>query len=327
MGTGKAIHRLAGRHVRLVWIQNQKRQTGDPYASGDSHWLMGLDSEDGLNARPLLQRPANYSRPFLAPDGRTVLFSRKTTIARADGKRDIASEIHGIDWMAKDDRTLSSGYAVAMWKEPRTGVCWVYALRDFEPATRPEFEGRQLVRFPIDQPRKVEVVWHGAPLSPDNIQLALDGSSACAAAPWPEVCRVRLDDLQPQRVVLGRGCWPSLAPDGSGLMWCFQEDHRRVLLFDAQNRSSGAIDLAASAGLAKGTVYHPRWSNNARFIVFTGPYNDAEGQPTTTAKGGLTAEVYLARLDPGRRRIEGVVRVTQNNLGDNYPDAWIDPAP
>ena len=109
-------------------------------------------------------------------------------------------------------------------------------------------------------------------------------------------------------------------------MWCFQEDHRRVALFDAQNQSAGEIDLAAAAGLANGTVYHPRWSNNARFIVFTGPYNDAKDQPTTTAKGGLTAEVYLARLDPGLRRIQSVVRVTQNALGDNYPDAWIDPA-
>ncbi len=71
-------------------------------------------------------------------------------------------------------------------------------------------------------------------------------------------------------------------------------------------------------------MFHPRWSNHPRFFAITGPYKSGKSGSTIRGGGGRSAEVYLGRFDAALQKVEAWVEVTDNELGDSFPDLWIE---
>jgi hypothetical protein len=121
----------------------------------------------------------------------------------------------------------------------------------------------------------------------------------------------------------GRGCWPSLAPDNSGLLWIFEGAHRNVFLSLPGGKEPWEVALDNAPGAAGFEVYHPRWSNHVRFMTMTGPYRGRKVGANRIRSGGQAVEVYVGRFDGSFSRIEQWVQITHNERTDLYPDVWI----
>ena len=318
------IEKLTGAHTRVVWAQYQKPKSAEPYSNASSHFLMGLDSKDGLGAHPILAVNGNYSRPLITSDGEAILFSDKR-LSRDDKNNKVYNPIIQLtDWKGTAPKTLAEGYAVDTWRDPASGTEWVYAVRDFVSSTRIAIEAKKMVRFQLNDPSKEELVWDQTAVSPDNIQLSRDGSRASGQFPWPNVGQFLLGQNKDFKKLI-TGCWPSLSPDNSQISWGLDGEHREATFFADDGAKTWTVKLNSHPELAKGEIYHPRWTNHPRFITLTGPYlgEMVAGQGSVIGKGGLTADVYIGKFSEKLDAFEGWVCVDKNALGDAYPDVWI----
>jgi len=83
------------------------------------------------------------------------------------------------------------------------------------------------------------------------------------------------------------------------------------------------VNINDAPGFDGAEVFHPRWTNHPRVLAISGPYN--QGGANQARTGGPQVEVYLGRFSEDYADVERWVRVTENAVGDSYPDAWIDP--
>jgi hypothetical protein len=314
----------------VVWSHHLGTGSADPYLNGSSHQLHGLDTRDGRGMRVILAKKANYGRPLLTPDGNRILFTRKKIDKNAAGIKTFDLSIMSTDWSGAEPQTVAEGYALDVWKDPASGRDWVYAARDVPPTHRISWAAKQLVRFPLEAPGQVEIVWDQTLISPDNTQLSADGRRASGQAPWPHGGQFLLESAKPAFWPTQIGCWAGMAPDNSYLSWMLDGNHRQLnLTATAPEKKTWSLEFKAIPSLAKGEIYHPRWSNHPRFIALTGPYiaergTDSDGDATSViGKGGRTAEVVIAKLNPTVTGFEGSVTLTQNEATDAYPDLWI----
>ena len=179
------IESFAGGHVKLVWTQTAAAGECDTFATSNRLLLMGLDTRDGRGERKVLEKTANYSRPLLSPDGATILFTDKGVTR--DGKvKSFDPVIYLTDWTGRAPERIQEGYACDIWRDPKTGRDWVYAVTGLEPTPQLALLGNRLVRFPLKDPSTVEVVLENTPVCPDNIQLSRSGRGMSAQAPWPK---------------------------------------------------------------------------------------------------------------------------------------------
>ena len=300
--------RLGPGHTRVVWVQDTGNGT-DFNGTGTQLVLMGLDSKDGRGERLILSAVSNYAKPLITPAGDQIIFSNRH-------KR----SVYAVHWDGTGLRRLAGGFALEVWRDPGTGVEWVYAGTD-EADTRAT-SYHQVRRHRIDDPGEGELVWDRSPVSEDNFQLSADGRRASGVFPWPNV---GLADLVSHSwTKLGEGCWAALSPGGPGLLWYFDGTHRNLTLVDTESDERWRIRINDAPGIDGFEVYHPRWSNHPRFFTMTGPY--AVGDASNKIRdGGGRVEVYLGRFGEGFRTIEAWTQVTRNGRADFYPDAWIDP--
>lgn len=319
------VEALTGARTRVVWSQHQKTKAADPYSHSESALLFALDTGDGRGARPLFSKQGNYYRPLISPDGATIVYTVKDVIKDAQGRKTYKTDIVRTDFEGTPPAPLAEGCAVDVWSDPRDGAAWVYAVRDYVPSEFISIQARQLVRFPLADPAKVEIVWDKTPISPDNIQLSRDGTRASGQFPWPHSGRLLMkpDAKESAFVKLLTGCWPSMAPDDSGVSWVLDGAHKHATVFDADGSRSWTLDLSRAPGIDGSEIYHPRWTNHPRFITLTGPYRGEKDGTSTIGKGGLTSEVYIGKLNEKLDGFEGWASLTSNALGDNYPDVWI----
>ncbi|WP_075090275.1 hypothetical protein [Verrucomicrobium spinosum] len=120
------------------------------------------------------------------------------------------------------------------------------------------------------------------------------------------------------------GCWTAYAPDNSGLSWVFDGEHKSVTMYADDGAKAWSLKFNDAPGVKGREMYHPRWTNHARFITLTGPYSkEKNSSGNVINKGGGTAEIYLGKLSPGADKVESWLRVTQDKQGDAYPDVWI----
>jgi hypothetical protein len=140
--------------------------------------------------------------------------------------------------------------------------------------------------------------------------------------PWPEGGVAQLPNQSWTR--LGYGCWAALAPDNSYLYWLLDDSHRNLYMTDRSGGNGRTININNAPGIDGWEVYHPRWSNHPRIMVMTGPYKVGSGT-NRIAGGGPEVEIYIGRFNDNFTAIESWRRVTNNNLGDFYPDVWISP--
>ena len=300
--------RLGPGHTRVVWVQDTGDGT-DFNSTGTQLVLMGLDSEDGRGEHAILSTVSNYAKPLITPAGDQIVFSNRPE-----------RSVYVVHWDGTGLRRLAGGFALEVWRDPGTGVDWVYAGTG--EADTQAISYHQVRRHRIDDPGEGELVWDRSPVSEDNFQLSADGRHASGVFPWPNV---GLADLVSHRWdKLGEGCWTALSPDGRGLLWYFDGTHRNLTLVDTESDERWRIRISDAPGIDGFEVYHPRWSNHPRFLTMTGPY--AVGDASNKIRGGGgRVEVYLGQFGEDFRTIEAWTQVTHNERADFYPDAWIDP--
>jgi len=324
----RQVEALTGAHTRAVWSHHLGTGTPDPFCNGASHQLHGLDTQDGLGVRILIEKKGNFSRPLITPDGDTILFTRKivTRPKEGDATKIFDMTIMVTDWKGAPPRELAPGYGLDVWKDPATQKLWVYAAQDVPPTHRTSWAANKLVRFRLDDPSSMETVWDQTQISPDNTQLSADGTRASGQAPWPHGGQFLFSSAGHSFMPTVTGCWSGMAPDNSYLSWMLDGNHRMVTLFTAApEKKTWTLKFSSLAGLEKGEIYHPRWTNHARYVALTGPYIAERGGEAGSiiSKGGRTAEVVIAKLNPTATKFEGSVTLTQNDSTDAYPDVWI----
>lgn len=305
-GPGAEVRALTGAPTRVVWVQSDGT---DPRAAGDQLVLMGLDTHDGKGERVILSDRRSYVKPLLTPRGNRIVFSSRVVPG--------PPEIFIVNWDGTGLRTLAAGFALAVWENPADESAWVYVGTD---NTKHDFA--TVTRFPIDAPDKRELVWNASLVSMDNFQVSADGRHAAGLFPWPHA---GIADLRQGTVKrLGEGCWTSLTRARGPLLWYFDGAHRNVTMVDVGTDKRWMVNINDAPGFDGAEVYHPRWTNHARFFAISGPYN--QGGPNQARTGGPQVEVYLGRFSADFSRVEAWARVTSNSGGDSYPDVWIDVA-
>ena len=321
------IESLTGAPTRAVWSHHIGTGTPDPFCNGASHQLQGIDTRDGQGVRLLLSKKSNYSRPLITPDGIRILYTRKlVTRSKADNNvKDFDMTIMATDWQGAEPVEITPGYALDIWQDPATGHQWVYAARDVPPTYRTSWAAKKLIRFRLDKPTTIETVWDQTEISPDNTQLSADGKRASGQAPWPHGGQYLFEASGNSFLPTVTGCWSGMAPDNSYVSWMLDGNHRMVTLFTAApQKKTWLLKFSELTGLEKGEIYHPRWTNHARFVTLTGPYlAERGGEGSIISKGGRTAEVVIAKLNATATGFEGSVTLTKDNHTDAYPDVWI----
>ncbi|MBI2440944.1 MAG: hypothetical protein HYV35_06180 [Lentisphaerae bacterium] len=298
------LRTLTTEKIRAVWCQDIG-DGADAGAEGVHLRLMGYDSEDGRGERAILAKPANYAKPLLTPRGERIVFSNPRE-----------QKIYVVNFDGSGLRAFSDGFALAVWEDPLNGNEWVYAGTAVSNSTALEHIRRQL----LNQASVSEPVWDRTLLDIDNFQLSADGRRASGSYPWPACGLLELPNGAAEK--FGDGCWPSLAPDNSYLLWFFDGAHRNLTLCATTNGRRWVIHLAQAPGIEGFEVYHPRWSSHPRFMAMTGPYKEGEGDNRIRG-GGAGVEIHLGRFSPDFQNIEQWVQLTHNTNADFSPDVWI----
>ncbi len=309
--TAESVEALTDARTRVVWVADHGDQR-DVFARSSERQLklMGYDSRDGMGVRPIIDTLSNYSKPLFTPDGRRVVFS--------DFHEMIVSVV---DFDGENRRELAPGMGLAVWRDPESGVDWVYVGR--ERVDRRGHPYAEVYRFPLDSPEEEELVWNRRPVGLDNFQLSADGTRAAGVYPWPDAGVADLVNGSWTR--LGNGCWPSLAPDNSYLFWFFEGNHRDLEMFDTRTDRRWTTRINTSPAMDGHPVYHPRWSNHPRFIALTGPYTRRQGHSFIRG-GGPDVEIHVGRFNESFTEIEEWVQVTDNEQANFIPDVWVESA-
>ena len=289
------------------------RDAPQKYGNGNRFLLMGLDSRDGRGARRLLKGLGSYYRPLLTPDGKRIVFT--------DTKR---GGVHVVNWDGSGLRRVASGIAGAVWQD-RNGTVWVYGKSSSQGYTYGvvgENDRRKLgpvIRYPLDDPRRVETVWsksHGEITNPGNLQLSADGDAGSMTMPWPASGVAGFPDRVWSQHA--NGCWPSIAPDHSYVSWTFDGSHRVLGMWNPFSSRAWKIDLSRAPGISGGRVYHPRWSNHAGFMTFTGPYTD-DGHMVRP-----WPDIYIGKFRADLSGMDAYVNVTRSDCPELFPDLWVE---
>ncbi|PHR24442.1 MAG: hypothetical protein COA36_15495 [Desulfotalea sp.] len=311
---GKTLGEWTGHHSRLVWVQDQG-DGADTFAQGKQLSLYGYDSQDGQGERLLTQGVNNYFKPMLSPNGQQVIYSDRR-----------AREMFVLDWASGEVTKLGSGVAVAVWQDPKPSLflrrktVWVYCFSGLQPENK-YGTAQPLYRFPLHDPKKKELIWDKTNMAWSNVQLSRDGEVLAGLFPWPYGGVVQTETKAFRRY--GRGCWTSLSPDNSKLLWIFDGLHRNVQIHDVKSGNSWKLNINNGPGINGFEVYHPRWSNHPRYFVITGPYENGDGG-NRIGGGGDKVEVYVGRLDEKAKRVQDWIKVTNNSRADFYPDLWVE---
>ncbi|MFM8582469.1 MAG: hypothetical protein ACKOFW_13315, partial [Planctomycetaceae bacterium] len=305
---GATLEQFTGGHTRVVWVQDQSPASSDTLARGRRLRLLGLDSRDGRGERPLRPGTAGYAKPLLTPDGASVIWSDHST-----------GKVHVLDWQTGQSKELCPGFALDTWADPVTSLQWVCVATRAAP--RADFVYRDVRRVRLDQPQVEVPLWNQTPVGPDNFQLSADGLFAAGEFPWPHAGVADLSrGTWSSRAT---GCWAGLAPDNSGLVAVFDGPHRNWQLQGENTDRSWKVPLDGGKGLSGHEVFHPRWSNDPRFVILSGPYL-RPGKVNVISGGGPQVELHIGRFAAQFDRIEGWWQVTHNQRGDFHPDLWVE---
>lgn len=306
---------MTGTHVKLVWARGVGGHT-DLFCNGNEMQLWGLDTDDPRGIRQIVAETGSFYRPMVTPDGRGIVFTKKN--GRKKGNQwHFDPSIWWVDWEGKSERRIGSGNAVDVWQDPKTKEVWVYAT-DLLPTVHASMEGSRIERFLLESPEKREPVWDDSKVGTDNLQLSGDGTVMSCLFPWPKVGLINL--RKGSKRIYDNGCWPSVAPDASRLMWVFDGQHENLRMFADGGDKKWKVRISDAPGANGHEMYHPRWSNHPRYFAVTGPYTGK----TVGTSGGGEVEIYAGRFDERFRSVEAWVKVTDDGRGDFYPDLWLD---
>lgn len=300
------VQAFAGARTKAVWCRQAEGPGDDVFGRGNQLQLWGYDSGDGRGERIVLDAVTNYHRPMITPKGDRIVFN------------DLPGRVvKVVRWDGSGPQTLTRGTAADVWIDPATGIEWVYMMaQEVE-----EFHSGPVSRFQLDNPAVSELVLDRQDVTWDNFQLSADGTRASGQFPHPRAGYVTLPNGG--ETVLGKGCWTSMAPDNSYLSWIFDGPHRNLHLFAPDGRH-WKVAIHGAPGVAGYEVYHPRWSNHARYFAMTGPYKIGPMGRNLIASGGGAVDVYLGRFSPDFTAVEDWLKLTGSDQADFFPDLWIE---
>ena len=304
---------------RLVWAQDHGNQQ-DVFVKGKQIKLMGFDSRTGKEQaiHPSLNC---YSKPLLSSDGQTVVYSDRI-------KNKVFTLPFSSTGKPVEPTFLCEGYAADTWLDPETKIDYAIVASKPGPGNNLPSWG-ELHRVPIhagqgggakQNAAKSSLVWNGHPTMINNFQLSRDGKLASGQFPWP---KGGVANLETQRwYFMDRGCWSSMMPDNSYVMWMFDGLHRNLYLQNAITREKWMINIHQAPGIDGFEAYHPRWSNHPSYFCFTGPFREGPGANKIKA-GGKAIEIYLGTFSADFKRMESVKKITSNPYADFFPDLWV----
>ena len=300
---GATVEKFTGGHTRVVWLTDL--YNNDTFAERSALQLVGYDSRDGKGERIIWGDRANYYRPLITPDGQQIVISDKQ-----------ARKIYVIAWDGSGPRLLKEpGCATEVWRDPNTGRIWVYYQEDPNDSTKP------VSRFPIDEPAKVETVWSSSVIEAlPSFQLSRDGKMAASTFPWPSSGVAELPEVAWRKH--RDGCWPAMAPDDSYISWTFDGAHRNLFMTRAGEKESWKVNISNAPGVNNFEVYHPRWSNDVRYMVMTGPYTSGDEKIKLWDRAD-GVEIYIGKFDKELRAMDGWLKLTDSRVGELFPDVWI----
>ena len=298
-----SVEEFPGGHTRGVWVTDAANK--DSFAERKNLQLVGYDSRDGKGERIICAEKANYYRPLITPDGERIVYSNRKTL-----------RIYVVKWDGSPPQLLKEpGCASEVWRDPETGKTWVYYQESLDDFTKP------VRRFPIDEPAKVETVWSSSIIEAlPSFQLSRDGKMAASTFPWPSSGVAELPNVAWRKH--RDGCWPAMAPDDSYLSWTFDGPHRNLFMTRAGEKNSWKINISKAPGVNDYEVYHPRWTNDVRYMVMTGPYTSGNKR-IKLWDGGDGVEIYLGKFNKEFRDIEAWFKLTTSKTGEFFPDVWI----
>ncbi len=292
--------------TRVTWIRDVGDGT-DFVSVGNQLLLMAYDSHDGRGERMLLETPAGYAKPMITPSGEEVIFS-----VRAE------ETVYAVRWDGSDLRRIADGFALAVWAEPETGAEWVYVGDDRGKGAKTTY--RKVYRYHLGD-RNRDLVWDARPVSDNGFQISADGRYAGGLFPWPHA---GVADLAAGTwKAMGEGCWTALAQDGRNVFWYFDGMHRNLNLVDLDTDDRWRVEINGAPGINGFEVYHPRWTNDSRYLVTTGPYTVGR-RDNKIRGGGNQVEVWLGRFSSDLSSVDHWRQITHNHFPDFYPDAWVD---
>ncbi len=318
--TSAALKELAdGRPVKLVWIQDAG-PTACTFSEKPTLKLMGFDTEDGLGERVILDELSQYSKPLITDDGTRVVYGdpSKGGIFIVDFKGGAPRKI------------LADASFMDVWEDPRDHVEWIYAS---EKVQRGGKEVSAIYRHRLDDPSVSELVWDKT----GCYHFMVNGDGRAASGGGDGGNSPQGVFFLPNRFFAQRagGCWPAMCPDDSLRSWVFTGNHRSIHFCFTTDRSgkgsSWGVRFDRAPGLEiKGNeeMYHPRWSNHPRFLTLTSPFSHwqwakEEGKIPNEVAAGV--EVYFGKFTEDFHDIERWVKVSHNERGDYWPDAWVKP--
>ncbi|MEM8954764.1 MAG: hypothetical protein AAGD22_11485 [Verrucomicrobiota bacterium] len=318
------VEAFTGARTRMVWTvyTNPDPDQHDPFVNGRSHQLWGMDTADGRGPHAILKEKSSYGRPLISADGERILFTYKEFEKDGSWKRNWKPMVYAVDWDGTNIVKLAPGYATDVWRDPRTGIQWVYAARDFQDTDRAATWAKEIVRFQLDDPEKVELIWDQTVVSPDNFQVSGDGLRAASLFPWPDMGVI--DMTKGEWTKYANGCWPSLAPDNSYLSWVFDGAHANLQMIKDGGKESWIVPINRSEFIRGRQVYHPRWSNHVRYYMFTGPYEQPKEGGNPITRGSRKSNVYIGKFNDRMDGEEATLRITSSSLPEYAPDLWIE---
>ena len=296
------VLKLTGAETRIVWLRNKQWQTNKGSVDGGGGCsIMALDT-GGQGERELVPTGELYN-PLISPSGQQVIYTAKT-----DGKL----QIHCVDWNGANSRILGEGFAQWIWREPGTGVQWVYA--GDAAGDNPTF----VERFQFDKPTIRERFYTGR-LS-NRFSLSADGTRVVSEFPHPNTGMLYTRTGQLDRKNYRTGCNTYISPDNSYFVTIMDGGHSLVTLYkpDGSRRDIGVIPPGLKLRMdgTKGCMWNPKWASDARHMVVAGPFKNL---------GPDRADIWLGQFADDFNAIAKWVQVTDNDYMDVFAYVWVDP--
>ncbi len=301
-GIAAEVLALTGAETRIVWLRHRQWDTYKGSVDGGAgHSLMVFDT-GGKGERELVPEGEIYN-PLISPDGRRVIYSAVT-----DG----ALRIHCVDWNGANRRMLGDGFAQWTWRDPATGVEWVYASNvGGNDATFVD-------RFQLDKPETRERMYSGR--LANRFSLSADGTRAVGEFPHPKAGMLYTRTGQVDFKDYRTGCNTYIAPDDSYFVTIMDGGHSLVTLYKPDGSSRdvrmippGLKPLKHGGG---GCVWNPKWASDARHMSVAGPFKQL---------GPDHADIWLGQFADDFSSIAKWVQVTDNAYMDVYAYVWVDP--
>lgn len=305
----RLVDLAGGRRVKVAWLRGGAAQ-------GDDGCLMGFDTAEGKE-RVIVPAPTVCTDPYFSPDGDRILFSSLPAEQKA----------YIVDWDGKNLRTILTGrhFCVhGLWRDPATGVEWVYASDAASKEADAELtaSGREnlakhyalsVYRHKLEDLSVRELVWDKMPIGA-RAAIAADGTMMTGEIEWPNCGVITVPNGTYK--VFGSGCNANLAPDGSGLFFNLIGDHRTITMYDKAGGLKAKFAINTMPGIKdpERKVWRPRWSNDVRLFSVRAA--------DTTPVG----DVYVGAFNETFTGVEGWVQVTDTADNDGCPLAWVEPA-